>query len=123
MRLSCLAIGFILMCLPAWGATYYIDATGGNHSNSGTATNIAWKTISNVNVTSFSAGEQILFKRGETWREQLIVSSSGSVLSPITLGAYGTGEDPIITGYDLVNSVEVAIRDYCILITGDNYIN
>lgn len=102
MRRSCLAIVLLLMYVPAWGATYYVDATSGNDSNPGTATNNAWKTISRVNTSTFSAGDSILFKRGGTWREQLTVSSSGSAGNPITFGTYGTGADPIITGTNLV---------------------
>jgi hypothetical protein len=40
----------------------------------------------------------ILFKRGEVWREKLIVSSSGSSGSRIIFGAYGSGDDPQILG-------------------------
>ena len=79
-----------------WPNTYYVDATGGNDSNAGTATNSAWKTIVKVNASSFSAGDFILFKRGEIWREPLVVSSSGSAGNPITFGAYGTGALPIL---------------------------
>ena len=96
MRRYCLAIVLLLMYIPAWGATYYVDATGGNDSNAGTATNSAWKSIAKVNTSSFSAGDFILFKRGETWREPLVVSSSGSTGNPITFGAYGTGALPVL---------------------------
>jgi hypothetical protein len=88
MRRSYLLIFLLLMYVPAWGATYYVDATGGNDSNAGTATTQAWKTINEVNKGSFSPGDIVLFKRGETWREQLKVPSSGSAGSPITFGAY-----------------------------------
>jgi hypothetical protein len=37
-----------------------------------------WKTISKVNNSRFQPGDFILFKRGETWREQLVVPYSGS---------------------------------------------
>ncbi|RLI40648.1 hypothetical protein DRO59_08780 [Candidatus Bathyarchaeota archaeon] len=78
-------------------ASYYVDATLGDDSNPGTISQ-PWKTISKVNSSSFSPGDKIYFKRGETWREQLTVSSSGSDGNPITFGAYGTGEKPIIHG-------------------------
>ena len=79
-----------------WSNTYYVDATGGNDSNVGIATNSAWKTIAKVNTSSFAAGDFILFKRGETWREPLVVPSSGSAGNPITFGAYGTGALPVL---------------------------
>jgi len=83
-------------------ATYYVDATNGDDSNDGLSEANAWKTISKVNSSSFNAGDSILFKRGEVWREQLTVPSSGSSGNPITFGAYGSGADPIINGADLV---------------------
>ena len=79
--------------------TYYVDTTG-NNTNNGTSTSSAWKTISKVNSSSFNPGDQILFKRGEVWREQLTVPSSGSPGNHIVFGAYGTGEKPIIMGSD-----------------------
>jgi len=83
---------------------YYVDQTDGNDSWDGLApeyvsgTNGPWKTIAQVNGSSFLAGDTILFQCGETWREQLTVPSSGSDGSPITFGAYGTGAKPKIYG-------------------------
>jgi len=82
--------------------TYYVDATGGNDSNSGTSNTTAWRTIAKVNAASFNPGDTILFKRGETWREYLTIPSSGNSTSPITFGAYGSGSNPIISGADMV---------------------
>ncbi len=81
-------------------ATYYVDATKGNDSNNGLSESLAWKTIAKVNTSKFNPGDQILFKRGETWREQLTVSSSssGSAGSPITFTAYGSGKKPVVDG-------------------------
>ena len=102
--LSCLAISlFVLLSLtnvslPAYATTYYVDATNGNDFNNGLSPETAWKTISKVNSMNFKPGDTILFKRGEIWREQLIVPSSGTEGNPITFGAYGEGEKPIIHG-------------------------
>jgi hypothetical protein len=55
---------------PAGGLSgYYVDATSGNDANDGRSPAAAWKTIAKVNGYSFSAGDRILFKRGEMWRE------------------------------------------------------
>ena len=86
-------------------ASYYVDATLGDDSNPGTQAQ-PWKTISKVNSTSFSPGDNIYFKRGETWREQLNVPSSGSDGNPITFGAYGSGDRPIIHGGTTIPSDE-----------------
>lgn len=79
---------------------YYVDATLGSDSNPGTLA-LPWQTISKVNSSSFSAGDTINFKCGETWREQLTVPSSGSVGNPIIIQSYGTGAQPIISGADI----------------------
>ena len=92
----------LLLSSPAWSATYYVDQTGGLDANTGLATDNAWKTIAKVNGETFSAGDSILFKKGETWREQLTVPSSGSAGNPITFSSYGMGATPKITGADLV---------------------
>ena len=86
----------------ALAATYYVDATDGNDSNSGLSFLTPWKTIAKVNASSFNAGDQILFKRGEIWRELLLIPSSGNGTIPISFGAYGTGDSPVITGSNIV---------------------
>ncbi len=86
------------------GTIYYVDATNGSDSNSGTSSTATWKTINKVNNSSFNPGDSILFKKGEIWREQLVVPSSGSIGNPITFGAFGSGDKPIISGSDVFTS-------------------
>jgi hypothetical protein len=89
----------------ATAATYYMDFTGGSDSNDGLSTGAAWKNLSKIQSSSFAAGSQILFKRGETWRGQwLQFPSSGSAGSPILISDYGTGALPIIDGSTAVTS-------------------
>jgi len=83
---------------------YYVDVTNGNDLNDGLSPATAWKTISKVNNSSFSPGDYIYFKRGGIWREQLIVPSSGTSGNPITFGAYGNGNKPIISGADNITT-------------------
>ncbi len=84
--------------------TYYIDNATGNDANTGTSTDQAWKTIAKVNNSTFLPGDQILFKRGGVWREQLSIPSSGLPGSNIVFGAYGTGVNPIITGANTISN-------------------
>jgi hypothetical protein len=90
--LACVLVGV------ASATTYYVDATGGDDSRDGQTLSTAWKTIAKVNGSSFAAGDQILFKRGEVWRESLVPPSSGVSGNTIKFDAYGTGEAPTITG-------------------------
>lgn len=41
-----------------------------------------------------------MLKRGETWRETLVVSSSGTPDKPVVFSAYGSGNNPKIVGSD-----------------------
>jgi hypothetical protein len=98
----CFLLSVLFLTAKSWAATYYVDATNGDDSNPGTSEPEPWKTIAKVNNSNFQPGDFILFKRGETWREQLTVPSSGSEGNPITFGGYGSGDKPIINGADLV---------------------
>jgi len=88
-----------LLTTGAWATTYYVDATGGDDTKDGQSSATAWKTIAKVNGSTFAAGDQILFKRGEVWRESLVPPSSGGSGNPIVFDAYGAGDAPTITGY------------------------
>lgn len=83
--------------------TYYVE-NGGNDGAAGTTPGAAWATISKVNGESYSAGDEILFNRGDVWREQLTIPSAGSADNPLTFGAYGSGDLPKITGTDLLTT-------------------
>jgi len=98
-------VTLLLITPMCFGAAYYVDATNGNDSNHRTSHSAPWKTISKVNNSDFQPGDFILFKRGETWRERLKVPSSGSISNPITFGAYGTGDKPIIDGTGLLKTI------------------
>ncbi len=78
---------------------YYVDATNGSDSNNGLSPTSAWRTLAKVRSRTYGAGDQILLKRGETWREQLrSCMAPGHRGRPITVGAYGTGAKPLILG-------------------------
>lgn len=93
----------IFISTSAFATTYYVDATNGLDRNAGTSETTAWKTIAKVNASQFNPGDQILFKMGEVWREGLLVPSSGVAGHSITIGAYGAGEKPVISGSDIFN--------------------
>jgi Concanavalin A-like lectin/glucanases superfamily/Right handed beta helix region len=102
---------FILILSISTKATvYYIDYDNGNDTNTGTSQDStgAWKTSMPVqqNASNFQAGDQILIKRGSTMYPNgwmLYLTSSGTSTNPIVIGAYGTGDKPIIDGkYDLI---------------------
>ncbi len=83
--------------------TYYVK-NAGSDSNSGLSDALAWQTINKVNTSSFNPGDSILFNKGDTWREQLTIPSSGSAGNPITFGSYGSGNAPQILGSDALGT-------------------
>lgn len=90
---------FGMTCQHTLGSTYYVSSSTGSDANSGTGSGAAWKTIAKVNGQRFQPGDSILFRRGDTWNESLVPSTSGVAGSPITFDAYGTGPAPNLTGY------------------------
>ena len=79
--------------------TYYVSSSGSD-ANNGTSPATPWKTIAKTyNGAKYHPGDSILFKRGDTLEGQFYyVSFAGTPDSPIVIGAYGTGERPIIRG-------------------------
>ena len=96
--------------------TYYVDATNGKDYNNGLSQTTAWNTMAKVNASKFEPGDQIFFKRGGVWNEQLNVPSSGTSNSRIIFGAYGEGENPAINGTMILNNaVIISNKNYIII--------
>jgi len=87
-----------VVVLPTTGV-YYVSSLG-NDANSGLSPNAPWKTIAKVNSATLSPGNSVLFRRGDTFYGSLIPKNSGTSLKSITYGAYGTGNKPIISGFE-----------------------
>jgi len=83
--------------------TYHVDATHGDDARDGLSPQSPWRTLAKVNAAPLRPGDSVLLKRGESWRGQLI-PRSGSEGAPITYGAYGEGEKPLLLGSAPMNS-------------------
>jgi hypothetical protein len=106
-------------------ATYYVDASIGNDTYTGTATTVSgttgpWASVGQVNGKTFSAGDQILFNGGQTWAgSTLTPPSSGSSGNPITFGSYGTGQPTFTTSSAIACSKShIVIENF--IVTGPN---
>ncbi|HPG69280.1 MAG TPA: Ser-Thr-rich GPI-anchored membrane family protein [Candidatus Hydrogenedentes bacterium] len=93
-----MAAALLLFSFGTTAATYYVDAESGDDMSDGLTTDTAWRSVDRVSGTAFAPGDQILFKRGQTWYSRINVTSSGTEGSPITYGAYGSGAAPIFDG-------------------------
>lgn len=99
--LAFLALAFA----PAEAVTYYV-AHDGSDTNAGTSSTSPWKSITRMNQARFNLlpGDQILFKRGGTYEGTLEIPLSGTASQHIVVGAYGTGNAPVISGSKAVTT-------------------
>ena len=72
--------------------TYYVDSTGGSDSNDGLSPEKAFASIDKLNTITFLPGDEILFKKGETFVGCFKPQGSGTEASPITISSYGDGD-------------------------------
>jgi len=75
-----------------------VDAQSGNDNNSGLSPSKAWKTLRQVNITTFSPGDTILFCSGQEWAGMLFPRGSGEEGRPIVISKYGHQDRPKIHG-------------------------
>jgi parallel beta-helix repeat protein len=98
---------FLLICVvPVYATTYYVDSIYGDDYSIGTTLFTPWKSLRKVNRTHFLPGDSILLKRGAIWRETLAPSSSGGFNYPIIFGAYGIGDNPVITATNNIGKIQ-----------------
>ena len=102
----------ILLANTGFSATYYVNATGGRDTNSGTTEGTAWKTIGKINSVNFTSGDTIKFKRGHTWTDAtLTLNGTRFGTSGITVEDYGIGAKPRIDG----NSVRPIVINHALV--------
>nr|WP_319509289.1 right-handed parallel beta-helix repeat-containing protein [uncultured Draconibacterium sp.] len=99
-----IALSFITFSV---GATNYYVSASGDDGNSGTSESLAWRSLAKVSSTTFKPGDQVLFRKGDTFNGTLKVKGSGSATSPIKIGAYGSGAMPVISGLSKVTGWEL----------------
>ncbi|MFT3679418.1 MAG: right-handed parallel beta-helix repeat-containing protein [Ferruginibacter sp.] len=104
-----ITISLLLTCLLSRGQIYYVSPTG-NDANLGTSSSLPWKTIAKINASfsTLSGGGMVLFQRDGKFYGSVIANKSGSSGNVITIGAYGTGAKPILTGFTEVTSWSLA---------------
>ncbi len=88
----------LCMCLKMHGTTYYVDAQTGDDDYNGLTPDDAWKTLRQVNITTFQPGDTILFRAGQEWEGMLYPRGSGVEGRPIVISKYGSGKRPKIHG-------------------------
>ena len=72
------------------GKTYYVNAAEGDDLATGRKKAEAWQTIDRVNAADLQPGDEVRFKTGQVWREQLVVPASGT-MGPTCSSPFPTG--------------------------------
>jgi parallel beta-helix repeat protein len=82
-------------------ATDYYVSSSGSDRNKGTTPGSAWQTIEKVNSVfpGLKPGDRVLFKRDNSFNGTLKIAASGAPDSPVTIGAFGTGKNPVLSGF------------------------
>lgn len=96
---------FAMTSHPYAGTTYYVS-TSGSDANNGTSSATPWQTLSKVNsmMSSFAPGDVISLNKGDVFVGSLIITKAGASGNPITYTAYGSGANPIISGFNDVTA-------------------
>jgi hypothetical protein len=105
-----MGIAVAAMAVGSASATvYYVDGSAGSNGN-GTY-GAPWNAVSSVNTPTFAAGDSILFKRGTTCLGEVQPKGSGNAGAQITIGAFGTGELPIIDAQGVANTAGIRLAN------------
>ena len=93
---------FITLISSTKATNYYLSTSLGNDDRAPRQAqnpSTPWKTLNKLNAyfSSLQPGDQVLLKRGEIYYGSINVNSSGTEGSPIVIGAYGSGNKPVIT--------------------------
>lgn len=77
--------------------TYYVNPKIGNDENDGLHEDRAFATLFAINRLNLQPGDSVLMMRDCIFEKQFLqIRSSGTECCPITIGAYGEGNDPLI---------------------------
>lgn len=79
------------------GRMFHASAVSDNDSNDGLSQRAPWRSLDKVNAAELRPGDKVFFKRGDTWRGQL-VPQSGKEGAPITYAANGNDDKPVLLG-------------------------
>ena len=93
--------------VPYGAHNYYFSSSTGSDSYSATQAHSSatpWKSITKLNAIAGTLlpGDSILFKSGDTFTGTLSPRTSGNSTSSIVFSSYGTGSQPIITGFTTI---------------------
>jgi len=82
----------------SYGMDYYVSSSKGSDQNDGHFYEHPIKTLNKIKNLGLKAGDRLLLKRGDVWREDLIIVWSGAESGLLEISAYGEGPKPVLNG-------------------------
>ncbi len=89
--------------LSAGGTSYYFSSTNGSVNGDGSIGS-PWNNLSKLDDIILAPGDSVLLERGSIFSGALKIQGEGTLGNEITIGAYGSGNKPIINGTGENNS-------------------
>lgn len=87
-------------------ATFYLSSSMGSDEHNGLSGDTPWASLNKINALHLLPGDTLLLRRGDTFTGQLALrNESGTQPQPIVIGAYGSGERPIIDGNGFLSAL------------------
>lgn len=112
-RLFFTILFLLVLAGPGWATDYYVSKSTGDDANAGTELAPFEHIPVDANATgnastagsSISGGDIIYLARGDVFQDvDITITVDGSDGSPITIDAYGTGNDPVISAQTYYSS-------------------
>ncbi len=99
-----LLLAFICLTNLAQATNYYFSSQWGDDARTNVQAQnplTPWRSTDKFNAINLSLkpGDSVFFKRGDVFDGSIIIKSSGTAASPIYYGAYGSGNNPLFTGF------------------------
>ncbi len=101
-------IGMLILSIMFSHATlatdYYFSTSNGDDTRAAALAqnpSTPWKSINKLNsiFSSLKAGDAVYFKRGDEFYGTIHMNASGKAGNPIRLGAFGSGNEPVVTSF------------------------
>jgi parallel beta-helix repeat protein len=101
----------VLVCLAnlVQATNYYFSSQWGDDSRTTVQAqnpSTPWRSTEKFNAFNLSLkpGDSVFFRRGDVFAGSIVIKSSGTASNPIYYGAYGTGANPLISGFTTLSN-------------------
>jgi hypothetical protein len=111
----------LLGCSRVVSPTYYVNNSTGADDNDGRSAATAWQSVAKVSAAALAAGDVVAFCGGQRFTGNLVVSTSGAPIAPITFSSYGIGR-ATISALDPNTPTFAAVNKSYITIDGVNFV-